>query len=107
MRFGTGRAPGNPRHTGHVCVFSPAPKPTGQRQNIFVRVLSWTWISSPMTGSQSPLVRAVTAQPRRHDVEADRALERVAGAEERVLAELRADQLQPDRQPLGEPARDR
>ena len=31
-------------------------------------------------------------------------LERVRGAEERVLAELRADQLQPDRQPFGEAA---
>ncbi len=41
-RFGTGSAPGNPRQTGQVCVFSAAPKPTGHRQNIFVRVLSWT-----------------------------------------------------------------
>ena len=37
----------------------------------------------------------------------DRPLERVAGAEEEVLRELRAEELQPDRQPLREPARDR
>ena len=40
-------------------------------------------------------------------VEAERALERVAGAEEQVLGELRADQLQADRQPVREAARDR
>jgi hypothetical protein len=33
-------------------VFGPPPKPFAQRQNIFVRVLSATWISNPMTGSQ-------------------------------------------------------
>src|SRR5207248_10980917 len=51
--FGTGSAPGCARQTGHVRVFGAAPKPTSQRQNIFVRVLSWTWISRPTTDSQS------------------------------------------------------
>ena len=100
-RFITGSAPGNPRQTGHVCVFSPAPNPAGQRQNIFVRVFSWTWISSPMTGSQRH------REPLRDGVERERLLERVPDAEEDVLAELRADELQPDRQSLREPARDR
>ena len=34
-------------------VFSSSPQTFSQRQNIFVRVFSWTWISSPMTGSHS------------------------------------------------------
>src|SRR5438105_3535530 len=53
--FATGRAPGCARQTGHVRVFSAAPQPASQRQNIFVRVFSWTWISSPMTGSHSAI----------------------------------------------------
>src|SRR5918994_3164715 len=52
-RLGTGSEPGWPRQTGHVWVFGSAPNPDSQRQNIFVRVLSWTWISRPMTGSHS------------------------------------------------------
>src|SRR5438105_15381884 len=51
--FATGRAPGCARQTGQVRVFSAAPQPASQAQNIFVRVFSWTWISRPMTGSQS------------------------------------------------------
>ena len=35
-----------------VRVFGPPPKPLRQRQNIFVSVFSWTWISRPITGSQ-------------------------------------------------------
>jgi hypothetical protein len=34
-----------------VRVFGSSPKDSSQPQNIFVRVFSWTWISSPMTGS--------------------------------------------------------
>src|SRR5438552_3564184 len=52
-RFGTGSAPGNARHTGHVFEFGGAAYSTGQRQNIFVRVFRCTWISRPMTGSHS------------------------------------------------------
>src|SRR5690349_21664267 len=59
--FATGSAPGCARHTGHVCVFSPAPKDASQAQNNFVRVLSWTWISSPITGSQA---RSAIREPR-------------------------------------------
>jgi hypothetical protein len=47
----TGRVPGWPRQTGQTCVLGGSPKDSAQPQNIFVRVLSWTWISSPMTGS--------------------------------------------------------
>src|SRR3954468_9558831 len=54
-RFGTGSAPGNARQTGQVFEFGAAAYSTGQRQNIFVRVFRWTWISSPMTGSHSAM----------------------------------------------------
>ena len=47
----TGSAPGSPRQTGQVRVLGGSPKDSSQPQNIFVRVLSWTWISRPMTGS--------------------------------------------------------
>jgi hypothetical protein len=47
----TGSEPGRPRHTSQVYVLGGAPKDSSQPQNIFVRVLSWTWISRPMTGS--------------------------------------------------------
>jgi len=87
-RFGTGSAPGNARHTGHVCVFGPPPKPFRQRQNIFVFVFSWTWISRPITGSHV----VTAAAPAR--VEAD--------ASQRVrtfnVLETAADRLQPDGQ---------
>jgi hypothetical protein len=42
VAFGVGSAPGNARQTGHVCAFALVPKPFSQRQNIFVRVFSWT-----------------------------------------------------------------
>src|SRR3954452_24335100 len=38
---------------GHVRAFSGAPYSSAQRQNIFVRVFRWTWISRPTTGSHS------------------------------------------------------
>ena len=47
----TGSVPGSPRQTGQVRVLGSSPKLSSQPQNIFVRVLSWTWISRPMTGS--------------------------------------------------------
>ena len=47
----TGSAPGRPRQTSQVRVFGSSPKLSSQPQNIFVRVESCTWISSPMTGS--------------------------------------------------------
>ncbi len=47
----TGRAPGNPRHTGQVCVLGSAPNSVEQPQNIFDAVPSSTCVSSPITGS--------------------------------------------------------
>jgi len=85
----TGRVPGWARQIGQVRVFSSSAQTFSQRQNSFVRVFSWTWISSPMTGSHSGM-----PEPFRNEVESKRALERVACAEEQVLRELRADQLE-------------
>jgi hypothetical protein len=48
--FMTGSAPGKPRQVGQVLEFGAAPNSTGQAQNIFERVLSWTWTSRPMEG---------------------------------------------------------
>ena len=50
-RFGTGSVPGCPRQTGQVWVFGSAPNAFVHAQNIFVRVFSSTWHSSPMTAS--------------------------------------------------------
>jgi hypothetical protein len=44
-----------PRHTGQTCEFGGAPNDVLQPQKIFVRVCSWAWISSPMTGSNATL----------------------------------------------------
>ena len=46
-----GSAPGCPRHTGQVRVLGSSPKRFSHRQNILESVFSWTWISSPITGS--------------------------------------------------------
>src|SRR5688572_22059010 len=59
-RLSTGRAPGSPRHTGHTCSFGSAPNSLTLPQKSLVAVLSWTWISSPMTGSK-PLISSVGA----------------------------------------------
>src|SRR5436305_5509369 len=64
--FGTGSAPGCARQTGQVWTFGSAPKPFSQRQNIFVRVLSWTWISRPMTGTHSVTGEELPRLEQRH-----------------------------------------
>src|ERR1035441_5390540 len=51
FRFNTGKAPGSPRHTGHTLVFGGSPKRVEHEQKIFDAVSSWTWTSSPITGS--------------------------------------------------------
>src|ERR1700685_4673049 len=51
LRFNTGKAPGMPRQTGQTLVFGGSPKRVEQEQKIFDAVSSWTWTSSPMTGS--------------------------------------------------------
>ena len=47
----TGSVPGWPRQIGQVRVLGSSPNESAQPQNIFVRVLSCTWISMPITGS--------------------------------------------------------
>jgi hypothetical protein len=51
-RLSTGSAPGRPRHTGHTLVLGGSPNRLRQAQKILVAVRSWTWTSSPMTGSK-------------------------------------------------------
>src|SRR5919198_3343621 len=70
VSFGVGSAPGNARQTGHVCMFGLVPNPFSQRQNIFVRVFSWTWISRPTTGSHSAIEELLRLQQREFDVAA-------------------------------------
>src|SRR5690348_5800241 len=95
-RFGTGSAPGNARHTGHVCVLGSPPKPLRQRQNIFVSVFSWTWISSPITGSHSAtelllrLANGVLDRAAHRDV-AEAVLERTPALDQPELALARLE----------------
>src|SRR5271169_385653 len=58
-RFSTGSEPGSPRHTGQTLLLGGAPKAAEHEQKILLRVRSWTWTSSPITGSY--LARAPTA----------------------------------------------
>lgn len=51
LRLSTGNAPGRPRQTGQTLVLGGFPNFVEQEQKIFVAVRSWTWTSSPMTGS--------------------------------------------------------
>src|SRR6266852_1351696 len=51
LRFRTGNAPGNPRHTGQTLVLGGSPKWVEQEQKILVAVRSWTCTSNPITGS--------------------------------------------------------
>ena len=88
--------------------FGSSPKESSQPQNIFVRVASWTWISSPITASSS--ATAAPGSPARSRVEADRLLEREGGVEQLLLGEGGGGDLEADRQPraaalgLGRPA---
>ena len=43
-----GSAPGRPRQTGQTLVLGSLSVDSRHPQNIFVRVLSWTCVSSPM-----------------------------------------------------------
>src|SRR5262245_10060119 len=56
--LGTGIEPGWPRHTGQTFVLGGAPNSFLQPQNIFVRVASSTWHSSPMTVSYASTAAA-------------------------------------------------
>src|ERR1700753_2037391 len=118
--FGTGSTPGWARQIGQVWTFGSSPKESSQPQNIFVRVASWTWISRPITASSSAMGSSLPAQPRQAGLpgvrEPERALERVGGIQQLLLAEGRSGDLEADRQPRcagvgtlrrGEPGGDR
>src|SRR6266850_873784 len=47
----TGNTPGRPRQTGQTWVFGGAPNSFAHPHHIFEFVLSWTWVSNPMTAS--------------------------------------------------------
>src|SRR5688572_19197425 len=49
----TGSTPGSPRQTGQTLVLGDAPNSLAQPHHILERVLSWTCVSRPMTGSYS------------------------------------------------------
>src|SRR5512134_478135 len=55
-RFATGRVPGSARSTAHACVLGAAPNAVDAPENIFERVLSCAWVSSPMTISHFLLI---------------------------------------------------
>src|SRR5438034_1596938 len=71
LRFATGNAPGCARQTGQVRVFGSAKYSSSQRQNIFVRVFRWTWISSPTTVSHSVTKQLLRLGQRPLDVSLD------------------------------------
>src|SRR5690606_23500937 len=110
-RFSTGSVPGSPMHTGHTCVLGSAPNLVLQPHHTFASVSSSAWISSPMTTSYSvtgftivsvaidvnllarPPGPAGACRPRQ-------LLVRVRRLQHLRVAEGRADELQPDRQPV-------
>ena len=52
--FNTGSTPGSPVHTGQILVLGGSIHESAlQEQKILVVVLSWMWVSSPMTASYS------------------------------------------------------
>src|SRR5579872_1519451 len=67
-RLSTGSAPGSPRQTGQTFVFGDAPKLVGQPQKIFVAVASWTWTSSPITGSYFAIASGVARSMKLVDI---------------------------------------
>src|ERR1017187_4417144 len=67
-RLSTGSAPGKPRQTGHTLALGGAPKLVGQPQKILVAVASWTWTSSPITGSWRAIISGVAAAMAEEDM---------------------------------------
>src|SRR5689334_20740974 len=51
LRFSTGSAPGQPRHTGQTLLLGGSPKRVEHEQKILLVVSSCTCTSSPITGS--------------------------------------------------------
>ena len=50
LRFGTGNAPGNPKHVGHKLMFGTSVSTTAQLQNILELVFNSTCVSIPIVG---------------------------------------------------------
>src|SRR5207302_2341978 len=65
--FATGNTPGIPRQTGQTFVLGGAPNSLAQPHHIFDLVLSWTWVSSPMTASKSMIAIPFRPVPPRGD----------------------------------------
>src|SRR5437867_1348024 len=96
LRFATGSAPGCARQTGQVRVFGAPKYSSSQRQNIFVRVFRWTWISRPTTLSHSAIEELPRLAQRALDVaahldHAEPVLERPARLDQPELALARLE----------------
>ena len=50
-RFITGSVPGSARSTAQACVLGSAPKAVLARLKILLCVVSWVWVSKPITTS--------------------------------------------------------
>src|SRR5258708_9425481 len=91
-----------------ACAFGGAPYAVEEPEKIFERVASWAWISSPMTVSHSLMrSRSSCVAWRCVHVPVGHALQGMSAGENAPLAEVRADDLQPDRQPTDEAPRHR
>ncbi len=53
-RLITGSMPGIAASTSETLSFGSAPKAVGAPENSFERLVTWAWISMPITTSQSP-----------------------------------------------------
>ena len=50
-RFITGSVPGKARSTAQACVLGSAPNAVEAREKILDEVVSWVWVSNPITTS--------------------------------------------------------
>ena len=77
-------------------MFGAAPNAVDEPEKILLRVASWAWISRPMTVSHSITSYSVPARAACQSVQPAGIGARPT--KQQRLAEMRADQLQPDRQ---------
>src|ERR1700688_2240185 len=92
----TGSVPGMPRQISQTLELGGSPsRPMAHPQNILLRVVGCTWTSMPMTTSQGALDKGsdLRLHPARHLVGA-------CDAQRDVLAPLRREHLQSNRQDL-------
>src|SRR5262249_3619252 len=59
-RLRTGKAPGKPRHTGHVFMFGGSPNCVEQEQKSLEFVRSCAWHSRPITASYFGFIQVMT-----------------------------------------------